>query len=112
MSKPIKPCSLFNLPIVRWRHFLTHKLFILQPALYKIRGKLKSGAAICAAGLRSNSKLSAKFLPPGLTHENVFEQWQYALDVPWMKFRREIKECIPPAYTEYIGLQAFPQIVE
>lgn len=102
--------DLFKLALVRWRHFIIHNLFIFQPELYKIRGKVKEGRAITAVGQQSNSKLSPVNLPPGLTSSNVIEQWQYALDTPWMKFRREMKECIPPAYTEFIGLQAFPQI--
>jgi DNA (cytosine-5)-methyltransferase 1 len=102
--------QLFNLPLIRWRHFIIHELFIIQPELFKIRGKVLEGSAICGAGLRSNSKLAAKFLPPGLTSSNVLQQWQYAFDAPWMQTRREIKESIPPAYTEFIGLQAFPQI--
>lgn len=34
-----------------------------------------------------------------------------ALGVEWMKTQREISECIPPAYTEYVGNQLIAELM-
>lgn len=31
------------------------------------------------------------------------DTWADAMGIDWMQFKRELKEAIPPAYTEYIG---------
>lgn len=101
---------IFGLNVIRWRHFMAHRLMLLSPFTYKIRGAVEKGQALTIAGLRSGTKFSDKYRPTGIDASDYVTQWQYALDISWMKTRRELKECIPPAYTKYIGLQAFPQI--
>lgn len=38
------------------------------------------------------------------------EDGQQALGVPWMRTEHEVKEAIPPAYTEFIGQQLLEQL--
>jgi DNA (cytosine-5)-methyltransferase 1 len=32
--------------------------------------------------------------------------WKWAMDVPWMRTKREVSDAIPPAYGEYVGAAA------
>lgn len=103
---------LFNLSLIRWRHFIIENVMCPQPNLFKVRNAVQEGRAVTVAGLRTSSKFKKEYCPPGLSTSEIFEQWKYAMDIGHMKFRREIKESIPPAFTNYIGLHIFPQIAE
>ncbi len=36
--------------------------------------------------------------------------WQKAMGIDWTSARREIRQAIPPAYTEYIGRSVLAQL--
>ena len=36
-------------------------------------------------------------------YKGTLEQWQQALDAPWITSKRSLAQAIPPAYTEHIG---------
>jgi hypothetical protein len=61
------------------------------------------------------SNVPMPLLVPPCHHDNMYDPWHYGVDqlvqmskgmgIDWMKKREEVREAIPPAYTEYIGKQ-------
>jgi DNA (cytosine-5)-methyltransferase 1 len=91
LKRPFMLCgTMFGLPI--WRH----RWFEIQgfdiPALRTPCNHTGYPILVCGSGHgRGQSKV------PEMIR---------ALDVPWMKIRKEVRQAIPPAYSEFIGRQA------
>lgn len=78
--------SMFGLPIQRhrWFEIWPNILILVPPCNHSHHPIVGSGSA------------------HGRGEASV-PQMIEALDVPWMSVRREVRQAIPPAYTEYIG---------
>jgi len=87
---------MFNLPTSRHRLFESSEL-IPQPIHPKCRGVAKRYAADKGWNWRDMS-VTGKGRRAGTT-----ERWREVLDVKHTMTQSELAECIPPAYTEYIG---------
>lgn len=103
----LKLCgSMFDLPVERHRLFECHGFAVKQPrcnharqaelwpdgfpALRSDRGADKRARVVGVYGTGG-----------GPTKDLAL--WRWAMDVPWMRTKREVSNSIPPAYTEYIG---------
>ncbi len=85
--------TMFGKQYHRHRLFET-SFFWLSPG--KCRGKVESGYG---TGIKTRRMT--------LAHErkDIIEAALRQFEIDWMRHNDEIKEAIPPAYTEYIGLQ-------
>jgi len=92
----------FDLKVIRKRHFEFINSFILQPQFERIKGSVKNGDYISVYG-KGHYIDKKGFVMPKFKKKSVLETWKYAMGINWMKNNREIAESIPPAYTRYIG---------
>lgn len=83
--------SMFGLGVKRRRIFQTNYPVLMYPQATSYRA---SNEVVCVAGNRSTLKAASK-----------------AMGIDWMS-KPALNEAIPPAYTEWIGLQVFPQILD
>jgi len=92
---------MFNLKVFRHRAFET-SVVIFQPEHPNHKGKRIGEGFFSVAGS------SGRWKSWGKVHQNVskgtIKQWQGAMGIDWMT-AKEIREAIPPAYTEWIGQQ-------
>lgn len=97
--------DMFCLKVLRNRKFELNNFFMLQPFKPKRLGTVKGGDYAMVVG---NGQLKVKggqrFKVPG---DNIVQVWSNAMGIDWMKTREELRESIPPAYTQYIGYQFF-----
>ena len=100
LIEPITLCGvMFGLGVFRHRCF--ESSFALPGTAHiKHGGKIGDGKYFSVAGG------AGRWKSWGTVYRNVskgtISQWQNAMGIDWM-LRAEIKEAIPPAYTEYIG---------
>ena len=85
----------FNLPLLKHRVFMTNFPVSPLPHEKHIWGGVKAGLYMTVAGHGGNNKSGNYGVPA----------WRAAMDMDWPTTRHELAEAIPPAYTEYIGLQ-------
>ena len=100
LISPITLCGVyFGLGVFRHRKFECG-FPVPQPLHTKHDGKIGDGKYFSVAGG------SGRWKSWGTVYRNVskgtIEQWRQAMGIDWM-LRSEIKDAIPPAYTEYIG---------
>jgi DNA (cytosine-5)-methyltransferase 1 len=98
LRDPVVLCGLmFDLKVLRHRLFESSVLLSAPPHPKHPKGNLTnanqgystgSNGFVCVAGNNFCRKAGTA-----------------AMDVPWMKSRREVAQAIPPAYTEFIGRQ-------
>jgi len=79
---------MFGLGVIRRRRFETN-WWLPQPMYIKRKGTVKDRTYCSVAG-------------NGGDGSNRVGDWKRAMDINWMT-REEIKQAIPPAYTEYVG---------
>lgn len=115
LNHPLMLCgTMFDLGVIRHRYFETN----YEPAPYAPKvchhvGKAYEGAycSVYSGGYRSGQwgnkerRKNLKIKPP-----ETIEQWKEAMDIDWMKTRRELIESIPPAYTEWVGKLIFNKL--
>lgn len=94
--------GMFGLRVNRPRHFETNWMLLSFPARRTqnpvgVYGK-PDGREVWR--YRNNGNMNGKSL---IRAWKSIEEGQEAMGVPWMTNEREIREAIPPAYTEYIG---------
>ncbi len=100
--------DMFGLRTLRKRVFELHNLFMLQPGFPLKKGSVHTGEFVTVCG---NGDMDApNGSPLKVPGNSVVEVWSNAMGIDWMN-RAELAEAIPPAYTKYIGLQLFPQII-
>jgi len=80
--------TMFGLGVIRRRLFETN-WWLPQPMYISRKGTVKDRTYCSVAG-------------NGGDGSNRVDNWKKAMDIYWMT-RAEIKQAIPPAYTEYIG---------
>ena len=79
---------MFGLGVIRRRLFETN-WWLPQPMYIPRKGSVKDRTYCSVAG-------------NGGGGSNRVDDWKKAMGIDWMT-REEIKQAIPPAYTEYIG---------
>ena len=85
--------SMFGLKVIRQRWFELHGFEIwMLPCPLKEKSPVSSGRYFTVAGHGGNSR------------DCRLKTWQEAMGIDWMT-KQELTQAIPPAYTEYIGLQ-------
>lgn len=98
----IKLCgTMFNLGVFRHRIFESN-ILLLQPRHKPHNGRIGDGKYFSVAGGAGRWKSWGKVQRD--VSKGTAEQWRNAMGIGWMT-RNEIKESIPPAYTEFIGRQ-------
>lgn len=99
--------DLFDLKVIRKRHFEVINWYALQPELPNKKLSRSSGNYICIYG-NASWKSSARGMPvtiPTWKKDTIRETWAYAMGIDWYMKDTEIANAIPPAYTKYIGEQ-------
>lgn len=95
--------SMFGLKVYRHRHFKSN-MFLWQPYHFPHRDKTPSvGRGISPKGFISVTGTGGFGIPNG------FKYACEAMGINWMS-RSELSQAIPPAYTEWIGLQLIKQL--
>lgn len=105
---PVKLCgTMFNLGVFRHRLFESN-IFMLSPGSCLHDQKIGEGKYFSVAGGAGRWKSWGK------VYRNISkgsaDQWKVAMGIDWMT-RNEIKDAIPPAYTEFIGKQILNYIL-
>lgn len=98
----VKLCgTMFNLGVFRHRLFESN-IFMLSPGSCFHDEKIGEGKYFSVAGG------AGRWKSWGTVHRNISkgtaDQWRAAMGIDWMT-RNEVKDAIPPAYTEWIGRQ-------
>ncbi len=97
MDSPLLLCgTMFDLGVFRHRYFETSWNCPMVLHTPRHSGRIGDGKYWTVVGGRWNT------LPH--QHRNTVADWQRAMGIDWMTYD-ELRESIPPAYTEYIGKQ-------
>ena len=97
--------EMFGLKVLRHRYFEVEGFSVAQPDHIKHRGMVKDRYYVTVAGTGGNyrghnfDKLNDL---PGATQ---LQTWQYAMQIDWISNKKTLRECVPPAYSEYIFKQ-------
>lgn len=108
---------MFGLRVIRRRIFELHNIFMLQPGIPKKPGEIANGDYVSVYGNASWKNTgnvlsgSRKLVIPPWRKETVVKTWAYAMGIDWMKKDKELSQAIPPAYTHFIGMNVFPQLI-
>lgn len=98
--------SMFGLKTYRHRQFESN-IFMLQPLHEPHRDKTPpAGNGISPKGFISICGTGGV---KGMKAKEILDYWSMAMGIDWMN-RAELAQAIPPAYTEYIGLQLLDKI--
>lgn len=113
---PIRPDirlrgDMFGLKTLKLRWFELHNIFIMQPGIPKKTGSVIEGdyCSIFGSGSYRTNKTNAF---PKFIETSVNEMWRVAMDIHRPVPTSSIAQAIPPAYTKYIGLQIFEQLIK
>jgi len=99
LHNPITLCGeMFGLRVIRHRMFESN-MPLHAPEHIKHRGRV--------AGWRHGEKFDGPYFAVygNGGGKGTLQEWRDAMGMPWCDTKLEIAEAIPPAYTEYIGLQ-------
>lgn len=99
LHNPITLCGeMFGLRVIRHRMFESN-VPLQAPEHIKHRGRV--------AGWRHGKKFDRPYFAVygNGGGKGTLQEWRDAMGMPWCDTKLEIAEAIPPAYTEYIGLQ-------
>lgn len=88
---------MFGLGVIRRRYFETN-FRVSQPKWRRRCGTVKEGDYVTVAGYGSDGS-------------GDFDLWKEAMQIDWMT-REELKQAVPPAYSQYIGEILYCQIRE
>ena len=89
--------EMFGLGVIRHRYFEVEGLMIPKPKHIKHRGRVR--------GWRHGEYHDGPYVAPYGRGggKGTLDEWRAAMSVEWMKTHEEVTECIPPAFTEFIG---------
>ncbi len=94
--------EMFGLKVIRHRYFEIRGFVISQPGHIKHRGMVKDGYYVTVAGhggdYAGHNFCTLRELP-GATQ---LQTWQFAMGIDWIANKKTLRECVPPAYAEYI----------
>lgn len=104
MLNPVKLCgSQFGLGVRRHRLFESNHL-LMQP-----KGCHHTGNEVGVYGKLDGRRLFTRKDGSELRNPDSLEQAQAAMGIDWMTWD-ELREAIPPAFTEYVGRQLLDQL--
>lgn len=104
LRKDLLLCGeMFGLKVIRHRIFEIHDFKVIQPQHRKHQGKVKDGYYVTVAGHGGNDSKHNYCKLQDLEGKSKLEVWQHAMGIDWMN-KEEIREAVPPVYSEYIGL--------
>lgn len=92
--------TMMGIKTIKNRWFELHGFeIILLPAKWKAKGKVKTGefVGIMRHGKDTQERTKREHLAEGY-------------EIHWAMSRHELREAIPPAYTEYIGKYLYPSV--
>lgn len=102
--------QMFGLKVIRKRFFqLSDDLLLINHSEVKPIGTVRNGD-LCSVFGRGSYRKSKYDAIPKFKKATVRETWSYAMGIDWMSKDVYISQAIPPAYTEFIGLQIFESI--
>jgi len=99
LRKDLTLCGeMFGIRVVRHRVFEC-SFEIKQPEHIKHRTRVNDW--------RHGEKFEGYYFPVYGTGggRGTIEDWKKAMEMPWAKYKRELAQAIPPAYSKYIGEQ-------
>ncbi len=116
MQAPLRPDiilrgDMFGLGVIRKRKFEIVNWFALQPLPAKLNGSVKEGDFVSVFGKGSWQTNKGGNKRPKFEKSTIRETWAYAMGVTHKMLDIELSEAIPPAYTRYIGVEFFKQIL-
>lgn len=91
--------DMFDLKVLRSRKFEIHHWFMLNPFIPKKIGSVKEGDFAQVVG---KGQLTAPGSKKVKMEGTILEVWSKSMGIDWMTVE-ELREAIPPAYTEFIG---------
>ena len=92
----------FGLKVIRHRYFEIEGFKCAQPDHVKHRGMVKDRYYVTVAGNGGDYAGHNFCKLNGLDGANQLQTWQYAMGIDWIHNKRTLRECIPPAYSEFI----------
>lgn len=95
--------SSFGLKVRRHRIFESNKKLFDLPHFHKEQGKPIGVYGSMGDQPQGEDKATGKYVYGG-TVAKTLEEGQFAMGIHWLKWQ-QLKESIPPAYTEFIGQQ-------
>lgn len=107
LMNPITLCgSMFDLKVYRHRLFESN-MFLVAPDHFPHNDSTPSaGNGVSPKGFISICGTGGV---RGMKAQEIIDYWSMAMGIDWMN-RKELAQAIPPAYTEYIGLQLMNQL--
>ncbi len=99
--------DMFGLKVIRKRKFELTNWFMLRPGLATLVGQVKKGDFAQVVG--NGQKKVTGGVPFKSENTTIISQWSEAMQIDWMT-TDELREAIPPAYTQYIGEQWFKNL--
>lgn len=100
--------NMFDLHVLRTRHFELVNWFMMQPFEPVKKGSVKAGD-YCSVFGKGSYRKSNKDAIPKFQKDTVRETWSFAMGIDWPMTDTELAEAIPPAFTRYIGYELFKQ---
>jgi DNA (cytosine-5)-methyltransferase 1 len=105
MRRDLTLCGeMFGLDVIRHRYFEVSGFEVQQPTHVKHRGKVRGWRH----GEYFDGPYVAVYGDGG--GKGTVKEWQQAMGIDWTNDRKEIADAIPPAYSEFVGLQLIAQI--
>jgi len=105
--------DMFGLKVLRKRKFELINWFMLKPGMPIKRGSVIEGDYVSvfgkAAWIKSGKMKVAGQKMPKFKKKTIMETWKYAMGIDWKISNKELSEAIPPAYTNYLGLEFLKQ---
>lgn len=111
LRKDLMLCGeMFDLPIIRHRWFEVHGFECEQPEHKKHLRKVTDGTAVACwtggkPGCFGDKVKRAKLRPASV------KEIQSAMGIDWIEDKKVLCQCVPPAYSEYIGSQFLGEAV-
>ena len=104
--------TMFGLKVIRHRYFEFNFTGPMSPYTCNHNGTVANGdfIAVYLGGYHAPT-LPDGTRPFSRQNENL-DTWSKAMGIDWMKTKLELKEAIPPAYTEYIGKYLMQVVLE